>query len=123
MTRTTHSPHHAISIWAGERRQLRGFTVVELIIVIVVIAILAALVVGYNGVQDGAAKVSLQSDLSNAASALERDRQHDNGYPSSADEVDGGLPTSKGNSLEHQGTSTDRWNDRPTRSKGHLFFH
>jgi len=54
----------------GEDAQ-RGFTVVELLIVIVVIGILAAIViVGYNGVTKHAVEVSLKSDLQNAASTL-----------------------------------------------------
>jgi general secretion pathway protein G len=44
-----------------------GFTIVELLVVIVVIAILAAItVVAYNGVQNRAQASALQADLSNA---------------------------------------------------------
>ena len=50
----------------------RGFTIVELLIVIVVIAILAAItVVAYNGINERAQKASLQSDLVNAAKQVE----------------------------------------------------
>lgn len=49
-----------------------GFTVVELLIVIVVIGILATLtIIAYSGVQDNARRASLQSDLSQAAKKLE----------------------------------------------------
>lgn len=52
-----------------------GFTIVELLIVIVVIGILAAItLVAYNGVQDRAATASLQSDLKQASSQLELDK-------------------------------------------------
>ena len=45
-------------------RNTRGFTIVELLIVIVVIAILAAItVVAYNGIQNRANDTAIQSDL------------------------------------------------------------
>lgn len=49
-----------------------GFTIVELLIVIVVIAILATIsVVAYNGIQDRAIASTLTSDLANFAKKIE----------------------------------------------------
>jgi prepilin-type N-terminal cleavage/methylation domain-containing protein len=53
-----------------------GFTIVELLIVVVVIAILAAItVVAYNGIRQRAVISSLQSDLTSTAKKLETDKQ------------------------------------------------
>jgi prepilin-type N-terminal cleavage/methylation domain-containing protein len=54
------------------RRKQRGFTIVELLIVIVVIAILAAItIVAYNGIQGRAKVAAMQSNLQQAAKKLE----------------------------------------------------
>ena len=48
-----------------------AFTIVELLVVIVVIAILAAIsIVAYTGIQRSAAETALKSDLRNAATEL-----------------------------------------------------
>jgi len=48
-----------------------GFTIVELLVVIVVIGILATItIVSFNGINQKAIVASLQSDLSNAATTL-----------------------------------------------------
>lgn len=49
-----------------------GFTIVELLIIVVVIAILAAIsVVAYTGIQDRANDSAVQSDLANVAKEME----------------------------------------------------
>ena len=54
------------------RKTVSGFTIVELLIVIVVIAILAAVsIVAYNGVQNRANDTAVQTDLANAAERFE----------------------------------------------------
>lgn len=65
-----------------------GFTIVELLIVIVVIAILAAIsIVAYNGIQQRAISASLQSDLSSAAKTLKLYQTDFGVYPTSIDPV------------------------------------
>ena len=60
-----------------------GFTIVELLIVIVVIAILAAItIVAYNGIQNRANDTAVQNDLSSFAKKLETVKiDNDDAYP------------------------------------------
>ena len=63
-----------------------GFTIVELLIVVVVIAILAAItIVAYNGIQNRSKASAAQSNLSGAAKALELSKVNSatSQYPSS----------------------------------------
>lgn len=65
---------------------MRGFTIVELLIVIVVIGILAAItIVAFNGVQNKAIATTLQSDLSNAVTKLKLYQADYGSYPTSID--------------------------------------
>jgi len=82
----------------------RGFTIVELLIVIVVIGILAAItIVAFNGVQSRASGAVLKSDLSNAQTQLGIDYTNNQAYPDSKETANGGkgLSTSSGTSLEY----------------------
>lgn len=66
------------------RKATSGFTIVELLIVIVVIAILATIsIVAYNGIQDRAIGSTVKSDLANFAKKIEMARidSSDGGYP------------------------------------------
>lgn len=61
-----------------------GFTIVELLIVVVVIAILAAItIVSYNGIQSQALESSLKADLKNATSQLGVDKVLTDTFPTS----------------------------------------
>jgi len=63
-----------------------GFTIVELLIVIVVIGILAAItIVAYNGIQGRAIAASLQSDLDNASKQLKLYQVDNSAYPTAND--------------------------------------
>lgn len=62
----------------------KGFTLVELLIVIVVIAILASLsVVAYNGVQERAERSAVQSDIRNLTNKVELFKVANDVYPAS----------------------------------------
>ena len=87
----------------------QGFTIVELLIVIVVIGILAAItIVAFNGVQQRARIAVLQSDMKNAATQLEQDNQQNGAYPSSTATANSGsgLKASPGTAYQYTYTST-----------------
>ena len=72
-------------------KNTRGFTIVELLIVIVVIGILAAIViVAFNGVQGRAQETSVRSDLKNFSSKIEQFRVDSptESYPTTAGQLD-----------------------------------
>ncbi len=82
-----------------------GFTIVELLVVIVVIGILATItVVLYNNVQRKAAESSLRADLSGAAKQLAVDRTFLQQYPSLLTAADdgAGIKASDGNTLTYE---------------------
>lgn len=83
-----------------------GFTIVELLIVIVVIAILAAItIVAYTGVQKGARESAVQADLTTVARKMALDYASGGAYATVEADVAGGagLPTG---STSYQFTST-----------------
>ena len=62
----------------------KGFTIVELLVVVAVIAILAAMtIVGYGAWRNSTVKNVIKSDLVNAAATMESSRTFTNMYPSS----------------------------------------
>lgn len=73
----------------------RGFTIVELLIVIVVIGILAAItIVAYNGVQDRARNGQRLSDMSAIVKALEIYKVQNGKYPDPQGNIAGGWESS-----------------------------
>lgn len=67
---------------ATKKRKFSGFTIVELLVVIVVIGILAAItIVSYTGISQKATAASLQSDLSNSAKKLKMYQVEYGSYP------------------------------------------
>ena len=86
----------------------QGFTIVELLIVIVVIGVLAAItIVAYNGVQQRAREVAIKSELSGVARLMALDKAITDAYALTAAAVnDGkGLPVSN-SSVTYQYRST-----------------
>lgn len=101
-----------------------GFTIVELLIVIVVIAILAAItLVAFNGVQRRAAEASVRSDLNNASKLVESYKVINSAYPLSLTAVNDnrGYSASAGNSAQY--SSTDGSTFCLTISRGDISFN
>lgn len=67
-----------------------GFTIIELLVVIVVIGILASItIVSYNGVTDRAKTVAAQSAASTVAQKSELYRIENNSYPTDYEQLSG----------------------------------
>lgn len=70
-------------------RPSRGFTIVEMVIIITVLAILAAIaIIGYGAWRQSIAKTSVQSDLQHATNGLKSYQNFKNDYPPNLGGVD-----------------------------------
>jgi general secretion pathway protein G len=93
----------------NQRKRQTGFTIVELLIVIVVIGILAAItIVAYNGVQDRARVAAVSTDLNGAAKQIALYQVDAGGYPAALSDLNSGqgLKASSGTSFQYTGTGT-----------------
>ena len=81
---TYHSYNYFINKGTGQSSFLnkQGFTIVELLVVIVVIGVLASVtIISYTGISQKATIASLTSDLDNAAKQLKLDQVINSEYP------------------------------------------
>ncbi len=91
--------------WAQKQK---GFTIVELLIVIVVIAILAAVtIVAYNGISNRAKESSVQSDVANAVKKLETLKVQSSTAQYPATLTLAGITASAGNTYDYEYSSND----------------
>ncbi len=84
-----------------------GFTIVELLIVVVVIAILAAVtIVAYNGITSRANESAVKSNLHNVVVRLELDKAETGSFPATLALADGGkgVTVDANTSLEYNAT-------------------
>jgi prepilin-type N-terminal cleavage/methylation domain-containing protein len=95
---------------ASRTHSLKGFTIVELLIVVVVIAILAAItIVSYNGIQNRAIESSVRADFSNFAKRMELYKTDSavNQYPTTSGEFTSSLGIKFSKANYHSGGSNN----------------
>lgn len=85
-------------------KRVTGFTIVELLVVIIVIGVLAAIsLVAYTGIQNRAVIASLSSDLTNASTQLKLDQVTNSAFPATLVAANNGkgLPASPGTTYQY----------------------
>lgn len=93
-------------------KKTRGFTIVELLIVIVTIAILAGIIiVAYNGVQTKARMAKIEADLNNVQKLVETYKTFNGTYPitNASLNPDWGTSTARTDANCSVGTKTADW--------------
>ena len=85
----------------------RGFTIVELLIVIVIIAILAAITIAaYNGIQNRARASAASSALSQAVKKLELYKVDNSAYPTSTNLASAGITNANDTTYQYTSDGT-----------------
>ncbi len=80
----------------------KGFTIVELLIVVVVIAILAAItIVAYNGITSRTRQSMMQSDLQQTAKLIENYKTTNGSYPGSLSQLNNGQGVTASNGSQY----------------------
>lgn len=93
-----------MGIFLRSRNTQRGFTIVELLIVIVVIGILAAItIVAFNGVRARASEAALKSDLNGGSKQLAVYNVENGSYPANGND----LTKSEGTTFQYTYTALD----------------
>lgn len=90
----------------GKTNHSKGFTIVELLIVIVIIGILAAIViVAFNGVQDSAKKAKITSSLTQYSKKVQQHKLLKGSMPATIDEI--GIADENGTEYQFVSTGPD----------------
>lgn len=98
-----------------------GFTIVELLIVIVILGILAAIIIiSFNGVQRRAAEATVNSDLRGSASVMGIENAESGRYPTILPDT---VKTSPGVTLTLQAAGGDVYSSLSPVENGLLFFN
>jgi prepilin-type N-terminal cleavage/methylation domain-containing protein len=97
------------------RNRNRGFTIVELLIVIIVIGILATLVITtYNGIQAGARDTKRKTDINAVQGQVEAYNTQNGKYPTSGNMNDATFRTNNMKGLDAKALQDPKWDSGNT---------